>query len=241
MNFKALVRYNMKDYLQSTKIILPIVTLVLLQLAVYTTSPIKLIDSVLMSCLYTFLIMIWIGYSYNGLEDIISQQLILLKSRHSVSYYLSQSVWLAILCVIISIGCSIVPLIANGVNFSHFFERNITGYDIVSFFILFLGTTLTGAFLGSLIHPRILTDKKLALVLVLLIAALCLTKEDIIAKNNYLAYVLWILPPIGKYVNFFMESNRLEIHTLGLFTLVMLVYSSIYLVIRTAILNRIKF
>lgn len=241
MHFSALVRYNLKDYLQSTKIILPTITLVLLQIAVYNTSPLKLVDSVLMSCLYTFLIMIWIGYAYNSLEDPVSQQLIILKIKNSTSYYLSQNVLLSILCIVISGVCSLVTIISNLVNHSSLFERNITGYDICTFFTLFLCSTLTGAFLGSLIHPRILTDKKLALLLVLLIATLCLTKEGLLAKNHYLAYVLWVLPPIEKYVNLFMETNRLDMQVLSLFSLLMMVYAIFYSVIRIVLLNRIKF
>lgn len=241
MKFKELVRYNLNDYFRSTKFILPIIAIALLQIGVYGTSPLQLIDSVLISSIYTFLIMIWVGYSYNSLEDETSQELIILKMRSSSKYYLSQGVLLACLCTFVSLICSFVPSISDIISQHTVFERTVTSGDLFSFIILFLGTTFSGAFLGSLIHPRIISNKKNALVLVLLIAVLCLIKTVIISEKSYLAYFLWVLPPISSMVEFFSKTDFLRMDSLIGFTIIMFIYSLGYLVVRILLLSKIKF
>ncbi|GAA3025845.1 hypothetical protein [Tetragenococcus solitarius] len=239
--FNSLLVYNLKDYVKSAKFFVLLIALLFLQLSVYSSKPVELIDSILMSCSYTFMIMIVVGFSYNTLEDDVSQQILILKVRSATKYYFSQIVLSLLLCLSISLFSATVPWLSDIVNDSSLFFRVFTFNDFISSFILFFFTSFCGMTLGLLIHPRLITDRKFAIIIVMFILIICFARAPLAETYPILRFVLWMVPPIAELSNYFSLSEYFSISILLNVSMQLFAYSFVYTLLRMIILLKIKF
>lgn len=78
------------------------------------------------------------------------------------------------------------------------FIMPLTAYDVLNAFILVAGCSFAGGALGSLLHPRVMEDRKLAVVLTVLFSVLTVVRTGLVQEITSLKYVAWILPPVDR-------------------------------------------
>lgn len=237
-----LLSYHRLSYFHSSRFVMPLVWLLLLQLGIYTTPrPIGLMDSIFMSCMYTFLIAMWVGLSYNNLEDNISEQLMILRVKSDTLYYLSVTLFLLFLSTIISLISTIAPLLAAIISQQALFDRPYEANDFLCSFLLLLACACSGASLGSLLHPRILKDKKLVLLTALFLVVFVSARLTMIRQYPLSAFVLWVIPPVADITKAYPSSaafsRLITIQLFGSF----LLYTAAFSAIKIGLLKKIKF
>ena len=67
---------------------------------------------------------------------------------------------LFMLSMIMTIICTVWPVIQNIIESGSFFEREYLSEDFLNGFILILGSAYSRAMLGTILHPDILKDRK---------------------------------------------------------------------------------
>lgn len=237
-----LLNYHRLSYFKSSRFVMPLVWLILLQLGIYTTPrPIGLMDSIFMSCMYTFLIAMWVGLSYNNLEDEISEQLLILRVKSDTLYYLSTSLFLLLISVIISLISTVAPLIAAIASQQTLFDRPYEANDFLCSLLLLFACASSGIALGSLLHPRILKDKKLILLVALFLVVFTSARLAMIKEFSFLAFILWVIPPVADITKAYPISTAfsklITTQLFGLFFLYTLGFSAV----KIGLLKKIKF
>ncbi|MBP1044977.1 hypothetical protein I6N96_01705 [Enterococcus sp. BWM-S5] len=237
-----LLNYQRLSYFKSSRFVMPLVWLLLLQLAIYTTPrPIGLMDSIFMSCMYTFLIAMWVGLSYNNLEDEVGEQLLILRVKSETVYYLSISVFLLILSAIISLISAIAPLIAAIVSQQTLFDRPFETNDFFCSLLLLFSCACAGSALGSLLHPRIIKDKKLILLTALFLVVFSSARLAMVREYSFLKFILWVIPPVADITKAYPVSTAFSRPvTFQLFGQ-LLIYAGAFSAVKIGLLKKIKF
>lgn len=166
------------------------------------------------------------------------EQLLYLRAGTTVSYYAAK--FLFLLCIAVLLDCfyTFFPVIQNKLNGGDMFTGNLGTFEIVNAFILQLGMAFSGAALGNLFHPRVLKDRKLAIVLTVLVSVLSVTRQAITEMNPIFKYVLWIFPPVTKASEVYGNVTAFQLgQTMGVFCL-MLGYAVVYGTVKGVICHK---
>ncbi|MCD2492894.1 hypothetical protein LQE92_09665 [Lacrimispora sp. NSJ-141] len=198
-----LIRYHFHSYFKSSRFVMPVVILAVVLYCMYTIMPVGIVDSFSISSVCLFLIMVWAGLSYNMLEDPVSEQLMILRVRSDITYYLSCSLFLILLGMLACLISTLFPVIQNLLNHRQLFLRPIKASDILCGWLLQSASAFVGSSVGALLHPRIMKDRKIAISLTAFIAVMAVSKFGILQEIPASRSVLWIFPPMEELNSIF--------------------------------------
>lgn len=237
-----LLSYHCLSYFKSSRFLMPLVWLLLLQLGIYTTPrPIGLMDSIFMSCMYTFLIAMWVGLSYDTVENEVGEQLMILRIKSETVYYISSALFLFLLSAVISLISALAPLLAAIISQQTLFDRPYETNDFFCSLLLLLSCSFTGSALGSLLHPRIWKDKKLILLVALFLVVFTHARLAMIKEMPFLKFVLWLVPPIADISKSYPVSTAFSIATTFQLFVVLILYGLAFSAIKIGLLKKLKF
>jgi hypothetical protein len=187
-----------------------------------------------------FFVMTWISFSYQEVEELISEQLLVLKLQSAELYNVSKFIFL----LLIGLGFSILgiafPMIQNLLNHFSIFNREIIIPDIINGVVLHFIIASVGVALGALFHPRIIKDK-MSVLMVVTAAILGYAKGPIILEFPISKFVLWIFPPVYDILGSFNGQEYFDLQHMILPILYGCVYSIIIAVIQLICLKKVKF
>jgi hypothetical protein len=162
----------------------------------YSVIPVDVLPSFTLSATVTFLIMIWLGFSFNEAEALETEQIIFLKVKNKNYIGISKILLMLFLGILFSITGTLYPLIVNVINHFHVFTREVQALDIIfSLFVHILYGCL-GSMIGLIFHGRIIKNRKEALLLVVFIAVISIVKGSIEQDIPITCIISWIIPPI---------------------------------------------
>lgn len=205
----GLVKYQLQQYFKTNKFVMPFAVLIILLYGNYSNMPADFVSCQMLSDAYVFLIMVWVGVTLCDLEYAVSEQIMILRVQSARTYYISQVLFALLLCLAVSAISIGVPLLQNLVNARAFFRRPVLFSDAAGGFFLLFFCAFAGTALGELAHPRLIKDRKTAVVCVFLLAMLSVLKGVITEKAVALKLVLWILPPIWEVSRIFADADYL--------------------------------
>lgn len=203
---KELMKYYFLIYFKSPKFVMPFSAVLLFLYFTYSTAPTGIVESYTVSIVAGFLIMMWIGLTYNSLIDPVSEQLLILKAQSMLTYYISRVLFLFILGVIVSAVMTFFPVIQHIVNGFQLYDRGITAADIPASLLLHSLAGFAGGAAGSFLHQRIMKDRRVAIIITFGIASLALAKTALNDTYAIAEYVTWALPPIADTVKYLSDS-----------------------------------
>lgn len=149
-------------------------------------------------------------------------------------------VW-AVLGLLVSAVCVLFPVIQNVLNHKALSLRPLTPYDVLNAFILVAGCSFAGGALGSLLHPRVMEDRKLAVVLTVLLSVLTVVGTGLVQEIPFLKYVAWILPPVDRIAYIYGNVDEFRIFQTGLIFVALVGYGAVLTVIKSCICQKRKF
>lgn len=237
---RELIKYESRKYFKSNKIIMPLLFWLIFLRICYSEGNLSYVSSIVMSMGVLFFVMTWISYSYQEVEELISEQLLVLKLQSAEFYNASKVIFL----LLIGLGFSILgiafPMIQNLLNDFCIFNRVITVFDIINGVVLHFIVATVGVSLGSLFHPRIIKNR-MSVLMVVTVAILAYAKGPIILQYSFTKFVLWIFPPIYDILASFYEQEYFNIHNMIIPILCGGIYSFLIVAIQLMCLKKLKF
>ena len=194
----GLVKYHLQQYWKKNKYVMPLVALLIALYGLYSVKPADFIDCLSVSGMFVFLVMVWVGVTTCDQEDMVSEQILILRVQSFGKYHLSHVLFQLVLSAAAGFWAIMVPVVQNFVNSKQFFDRPIRASDILGGFVLLFLCAFAGSALGELSHPEIIKNRKTAVVFVLLLAILSLAKGAITEGFPVMKPIFWILPPIWE-------------------------------------------
>ena len=237
---KELIKYHFRSYLKSNKLVMPISALMIFLFFLYkqiSAEPVDVIGSFTLSMVCLFFLMTWIGLTYNDIENPVSEQLLILKVRSEKRYYLSRNLFLIIIGIIMSIITVLFPVIQNLlINF-----QVLSIIDVLLGLLLHCFVAFTGSMTGAFLHPRIMKDRKLAVVLTFLMALMGVIKISINVKIPITRYITWVFPPISNFMKAFAGASFYDSWKVGSSLLLLGGYGIALMILQIHLLIKNKF
>jgi len=238
---KELIKYYFLVYFKSTKFVMPFVAMLIFLYSIYSTFPIGIVESYTVSLVIAFLIMIWVGLTYNSLLDQVSEQLLILKAQSMLKYYISKTFFLFILAIIVGTIMTMFPVIQNIINGFRIYNRNITVIDIFASLILHYFSGFVGGTVGSFLHQRIMRDRRLAIIITFGIAILALAKKSLNDTYAVSKFITWVLPPIADVMEKLSDNIYFAPKAVVSSLIYLLIYGSLLSTFQIFLLNKNKF
>lgn len=235
------VKYQILLYFRSPKFVMPLALLLTFLCVLYAVAPVGVIDSFTVTAAGLFFIMVWIGLSCQTLESPVSEQLMVLKLGSPVRYAVCRCLFLVLLGWIVSAAALLYPIAAHAVNRFALFSRTLTLPDAAGAFTLFCCATCMGAAVGSLFHPRILRDRKIALLLTAFIAIAGLAKAGIVRQIPAAGIIAWLLPPLADVISLFTGAEQFSLSSVVLAAALMVGYGILLFALNVFLLYKKKF
>lgn len=236
-----LIKYHWQQYLKTNKFVMPFAALIIMLYTIYSSKPVGVVDSLTSSCLFVFLIASWIGISVCALEYPASEQVIILKIKSHKKYYFNHTLFLVSLSAITALISTVVPILINLSNGGRLFNRSLLFSDIISGFLLLFLSSFLGCTLGELSHPRMIQDRKSALLIIFFIDIVSVIKTALLTSFPILKLILWIVPPISLVPTAFTNSKYFMWKTTALASAVLILYSCILAFLKIMLLSKRKF
>ena len=70
--------------------------------SIYSSRPVGVVDSLMVSCVFLFLLMVWIGVTACDMEHEVSEQILILRVQSAWKYYSSHACFLFLIGMISS-------------------------------------------------------------------------------------------------------------------------------------------
>ena len=201
--FNGSVRYQIQQYFSTRRLVMPLAVLLVLLYSIYSSKPVGVIDSLTVSSVFIFLVMVWIGATACDMENAVSEQILILRMQSAVKYYISHTVFLFLMGMMVSLIGILFPVIMDLCSQGQLFDRPLRIADLLwGFFIMSL-SGFSGSSLGEISHPRINRSRKTAVIFTFLLAVTAVTKAAILEMIPVLAVILWVIPPISDVTALF--------------------------------------
>jgi len=238
---KNLLVYHFKTHLKSYKLLLPFLIYLIYLFAAYGIMPFSIVSSFSESAGVLFFIMAYVGFSYAELENPVTEQLVLLRVNNDTLYYLSRLTVLLIIGVVMSLLGLLYPLILNSVNNDHLFTRSLQFDDVAIGFFLHYLMAFLGAMTGSFFHPRIIKNRKMAVLLLFFVAVMGISKGALADYFPPTGFVAWVFPPIFDILASFTGQEFFVIPAMALPVTLAIVYGLVLMIGQIKLLKRAKF
>lgn len=236
-----LIKFQLKIFFKENKLVMPFAFIIIFQYVMYSIKPLGIVDSFSMTCYLIFFIMVWIGFGVSAGENEVTEQVQLLRIQSARTYYLAKVFFLMIIGLGVNIICLLCTVIQNLVNQNELFLRPLTAFDILNAFILLCGSAFLGGEMGSLLHPRIIHDKKLSLILTFLYVLLTIIKVPLEQEVPFFLLISWMIPSLSQISVKYSGTDVFFIwQTIYIFGS-LLCYGIIFAIIRTVLCNKKKF
>lgn len=220
---------------------MPFAILIVYLYGMFTIKPVGVVDSYAMSIVAGFFAMIWLGMTYNTLEDMVSEQILILRIKSDTKYYVSDVIFLTVISLIISILLAVFPVYQDMVNGKDLFLRPLEAMDVISGFVLIFASSFAGGAAGSLLHQRIVKNRRIAVVVTALIALIAVTKGAIGEEFALFNLVSWLFPPIYDVVKLFTGVEFFEVLTVIYAAVMLLVYGVCVYALKVWMLKKRRF
>ncbi|MCH1983044.1 hypothetical protein MCG98_10755 [Ruminococcus sp. OA3] len=235
--FFQLTKYHLNIYLKSNKFVMPLAVLLALLYIIYSSAPVDITDSFSVSCMFLFLIMVWTGLSCHDLNSSESEQILILRIRGNGKYCLCYSTFLFLISAAAAAVSLAVPLLQSMLN-PGLFTRVIQPADIFWAFLLMTASAFDGSAIGTMFCPRVMRDRKTAVILTALAAAVAIGKTVILQQIPVLAFIMWIFPPVAESAAVFSRAGHFFMPYVLIYLLGMLAYGAVIFLLNGWLLRR---
>ena len=234
-----MAKYRLHIWKRGHLYIMPLVVLALYDGFCYSIRPAQLVTCVVMLCFVLFLTMVWMGYMITGREDPVEEQLLYLRVVRKSLYYIGKSLFLLAVQLIFSALAMAIPMMLAVMQTDMFFGP-ITAGVLVQSFLLLSGSASAGIALGSLLSPQVMRDRKLSLLLTVLLAFVSVL-GSVLKKYVVAGWFVWLLPPISAVGEAYGNSSSfLPGRTVALWGM-LAACSMVYLAVQAIISHKRRF
>lgn len=237
----SVLAYKRRVYLRTNQYVMPFTLLLVFLGALYAVKPTDVVDSFTLSLIVLYFLSAWIGFSYQEMEDPIAEQVLLVKIGRPTAYYVADTLFMLLIGAAAALLAVGFPLVVNAVNGFTLYLTPLTLSDVLYAYGLHLSAAFMGASVGALFHPRILSERKLALLLVCCVMVVGFVQIGIHDLLPLTRWVTWLFPPISRVIDSLSDMQGFQGPTVLLWTLVSLLYGAALSLVKIGLLLRRKF
>ncbi|NRX57557.1 hypothetical protein DE162_003824 [Clostridium beijerinckii] len=166
--------------------------------------------------------MTWIGFTYYSNIELIAEEVLILKLKSHTRYWISKIIFMGVVGAFFSILSVGLPIIYNLI--CNVFKYPVTFSDIFVSFIIHMFLSIIGALIGMLLQPRIISNRKMAILGAIFIVLMSIIKGPVINEVPYSKYVMWIFPPINEVSTAYLNLMHFNIANLIMPLIIMIIY-----------------
>lgn len=218
----SVLKYNFKMYMKSHKYIMPFFIFIIYMVMAYSIRLLDIVGSMVSSAAFLFALMTWIGFTYCSNIELIAEEVLILKLKSNTRYWISKIIFMGVVGVFFSILSVGLPIIYNLI--CNVFKYTVTFSDIFVSFIIHMFLSIIGALIGMLLQPRIISNRKMAILGAIFIVLMSIIKGPVINEVPYSKYVMWIFPPINEVSTAYLNLMHFNIANLIMPLIIMIIY-----------------
>ncbi|NOW82695.1 hypothetical protein B0H39_000576 [Clostridium beijerinckii] len=218
----SVLKYNFKMYMKSHKYIMPFFIFIIYMVMAYSIRLLDIVGSMVSSAAFLFALMTWIGFTYCSNIELIAEEVLILKLGSHTRYWISKIIFMGVVGVFFSILSVGLPIIYNLI--CNVFKYPVTFSDIVVSFIIHMFLSIIGALIGMLLQPRIISNRKMAILGAIFIVLMSIIKGPVINEVLYSKYVMWIFPPINEVSTAYLNLMHFNMPNLIMPLIIMIIY-----------------
>jgi len=239
--FNELMKFHFVIFMKTNKIVMPVLLWIVFMGTAYSTMPLEIVSSFIVSLFFLYILMTCISLSYTDSVDVISEQVLIFKVGNENRYYLSKVTFLIILGTIASLIGILFPLMKDIILDNRLFSRAITIQDLGCAFILHVSAAILGIVTGMLFQPRIIKDRKKALLYTGLFVVMAMVKIQLVKEFSIAKFIAWIFPPLADITNLFSGKKYFYFEDITKAIIYVGVYSIVVIIINIYLLRKNKF
>lgn len=235
------IKYQYKQYVLSSRWVMPLVTLIAVISVMYTVTPVEVVNSFSMMGLFLFAIMAWVGVTTQDVEPEVSEQIMILRLKSARKYYVCHILFLTRLCgisIVISMG---IPMLKNILTQNGVFGRGIIWSDMAGGLLLMFACAFTGITTGELFHIRIVKERTISIGVTFFFALLGIIRTGVIEEYPISKYLLWIAPPVSDVVSWFSNAEYFDMGKMAGGFILLMTYGVVFSVVKVELLQIKKF
>lgn len=236
-----LLRYDAATYRRTNKYVMPFLALLVAESGIYAIAPVRVADSYVFSMCLLFFIMVWMGLVYPETVNPVDEQLVMLKIGSAPKYYTAGLAFQFLLGACMSLFATLYPLLMHAVRGFTLYKTSLMASDVMLSFVLHCCVAFCGSSVGGLFHPRIMTDRKMALLLALFVSLTGAVKIGIHRAIPASVAVTWLFPPVSDLMAMFAGLDTFPVGNAMLAMLFVLAYALVLSAVKVTLLCKRKF
>lgn len=201
-----LLRYQAQVYIRSARYVLPFAALLIFLGGLYAYRPMQVVQGFSFSASVLCFVMVAIGLSYPDVEDTVSEQLLVLKMRSAARYETACVLFVGLVGVALAVFCLLFGVLVDALTGFTLFDEPLRLSDALYGLAVHAAMAFLGGAVGGLLHPRIVRDRKMALLLAIFICAVGLVKPGLHGLLPATAWVTWLFPPVAEVSTLFADK-----------------------------------
>lgn len=233
-NVLVIIKYRLHIWLKGHLYVMPLVALGLFDSFCLSLKPVHPVTCMVMLCFVLFLIMVWTGSMIVTREDTVEEQLLWLRVPQKRIYHMGKGLFLLTVALIAAVLALAIPVLWSALTTGGVFSRPLTKGDLVQSLLLLLGCACCGIAVGSLFSPRVMRDRKLALLLTALLAVAAIL-ASVLKKYAVVGWFMWLLPPVSCIAEVYGSSEFFQPAQTAMLFAAMFFYSIVYLLFQSMI------
>lgn len=238
---KSIISYERNKIFHSSKLIIPILILLVYFGAAYAYAPLNILNSFSFSSLVVYFFMLSVGIMNDDLSYPMIDQSIIVKMKHRSFFYLGKVfliVFIGFVLSLISVG---IPLIIDAAINNSLFTRSVVPSDVISGVVLFWLIGISGGVSGLYANNRIYSNRKVAVTLSVLFGVYVIIEGPVIKQLPMLVFFQWLFPPVYELSAVYSKNTYFDFSSTMVFFLWIAVYIVIEIVLYVFIMLKRKF
>ena len=207
---KAIYGFEKDKLLKSSRLIVPLLILFAYIGIAYAIAPLNVLSSFSICSLVLFILMVSVGIMEDSAGYAMIEQTILVRLRRKSLFYLGKVVLMAAVSLVFAAIAILAPVLIDLTRGGTLFSRGLVAADVLSGFVLFWLMGLCGGITGLFAHHRIISNRKVAILLCIAFALLAVIKGAMNTQAEALKYVTWVLPPVHDISVAYSKSDYFQ-------------------------------
>ena len=238
---KALFSFEKDILLRSGRLVVPSLLLAAYIGIAYAIAPLNILSSFSIGALVVFVLSLGVGVMSAGLSYPMIGQSIFVKLRSKLPYFFSRTLLIAVIAAVFSLVSVAGPLLIHFGTGGTLFKRPVTAADTLSGLLLFWLASYSGGISGLFTSARLIPGRRTSILLSAAFGVLTVVKGALVSKAAFLAYILWILPPVHNLTVQYSAENVLRFDGIWPYFLWMLLYSAAQTALYVYLMSRRRF
>lgn len=241
MKIVDMTKYRLHRYFYSSRPVIPFIIIVCFIRIMYSVKPMGVCSGYILSGVLQFVLLTFVTLNMNGNEKIVEEQLLFFRGHRWSVYCIAREITFLLISCFYGAMLAIGPVIVNCFNEFSFFNRRLTVEDVGLGAIIIFGNGFAGIAIGDVLHPRIMNDRKMAIITAVGIMVLSIVKDAIIEKCSAFVFIGIFLPSVMKAARDLGNEDYFKIQSVIVFILMMVLYYLVIATVKNLVLARKKF